>query len=433
MAGVFLALFLPGYYQIIDQRYLAPIDDYNSDLCDEIAVSNTGKYMFTREGYWENNKAFEYSKALYTLVGVDILYTKAAYEKAINGVINVINDVASEYRKADLGKNLLLLMTGSVSGNVASQRFYFNADPSMIFQREHMSTGFSTIYGDCPATFTHFNSENANLEIQFANFQRTGDLDYDSNCTIAVDPTNFGYDPRTNSNHFTVKIDLRTLVTAVSLNENIMDFNVLTEIPDSIKQVAINGTLYEFRNYYDARYAGMRPVSCMTAPIAVGCFIFIGKTMTLPVFNHIGASFDFPAPCDCESLTAEDLSDRFHPCNLFVWMTSLVFFNTEDPIDVLYLASKFRFSEPKISFNSAIFYTQFFTTNPIVKNVSERVDIFSAVQSFTGKYPTILSTSYWDSAVFHWSVNDYFVQIQNGACREVVSLDDQARSESSTL
>jgi hypothetical protein len=157
----------------------------------------------------------------------------------------------------------------------------------------------------------------------------------------AMDPELFGYNVISSPERFVVSYDIRTLVTAMAVNLEIIDVTDITEIPSFRQELDLGGLTVGYRSYYDPKYAGMKPVKCVFLPGQQPiCVMDIGNTVAFPVFNHLGADSQSPELCDCSVLSPEVLQDQEHNCNLFRFLSGLLVFNINDNGNFLFYLSQ---------------------------------------------------------------------------------------------
>jgi hypothetical protein len=167
----------------------------------------------------------------------------------------------------------------------------------------------SYVLADCNAAATSsFNPGSGELQVTY----QVAAYMSNPNCSLAAPPSLFGYKSYVPTDTFSIKFDVRTLVTCVALNSMIANPNALQMTAESTfvyEDAAGVNTTYPIAAYVDPRYPGMRPVQCMFPGLPNNvpfCLMIIGTVYAVPIFNHAGKSFDLPLPCNC---TAEELSD----------------------------------------------------------------------------------------------------------------------------
>jgi hypothetical protein len=81
------------------------------------------------------------------------------------------------------------------------------------------------------------------------------------------------------------------------------------------------GVNYTTSSYTNPQFPGMAPITCISNDDVPHCVLPIGDTFALPIYNHAGANFSLPEPCNCSVLTVEDLADQYNPCNVFAFIS----------------------------------------------------------------------------------------------------------------
>jgi hypothetical protein len=172
----------------------------------------------------------------------------------------------------------------------------------------------SNVLSDCNAPATSsFNPGSGELQVTY----QVSAYMSNPNCSHVAPPGLFGYKSYVPTDTFSIKFDVRTLVTCVALNSRIASPYALQETAQS--SFVYKNITYPIAAYVDPRYPGMRPVQCMYPGLPHNtpfCFMIIGMIYAVPIFNHAGANFSLPEPCNCtaEELAGSDISTN--PLNL---------------------------------------------------------------------------------------------------------------------
>jgi hypothetical protein len=175
----------------------------------------------------------------------------------------------------------------------------------------------SNVLSDCNAPATSsFNPGSGEMQVTYQLSEYTSN----PNCSSVAPPGLFGYKTYVPTDTFSIKFDVRTLVTCVALNSQIVSPSVLQVTGRS--NFNYKNATYPRVAYVDPRYPGMRPVQCMLTGLAHGpplCLMIVGTVYVVPIFNHAGRSFFLPEPCNCtaEEVSGSDISTNpFNLCEL---------------------------------------------------------------------------------------------------------------------
>jgi hypothetical protein len=217
---------------------------------------------------------------------------------------------------------------------------------------------------------------------------------------------------------------VRTLVTSLAINLNVTLLTDMVEIPGFNSQYTFEDVAYNVSSYYDPKYPGMAPLTCISAPVTQ-CILAIGEVFALPVFNHAGASPNVPTVCDCAVLSAEYLSSRYSQCNLFNFLSGFIFWagTNGSPNPVFEMAIGYGYDYASINadaFNASFTASYWGVTSPDREDLNEAETRRNAYSfcNVSGYGPCSLVTfSSFDTNPNSWAVSEYYYQLQTGACR----------------
>lgn len=305
-----------------------------------------------------------------------------------------------------------------ISPNNNAERFYLVGSPTTVFNRQKTIGALSNVAGDCLlAPTSTFDQANGLLTIEY-NYE---DFVNDPICNATVDPTLFGYSSECNPDVLTAKIDIRSLITAHALNVGVLLTETLTEIVTDRIDILFNGITYIGQSFVNPNFPGMAPVYCISYQNTPHCVLLIGQVYGIPIYNHAGASTEWPEPCDCATLTQEELDDRNNNCNLFQFITGFLFFNTLSNYPLIALGT----SITGVELNNAAFNATFMgskwginSQNYTELNVAWRREDayrFCNVSGYSCSFLTF--SSYGGNNV----ISGYFYNVPTGACRDTIS------------
>jgi hypothetical protein len=277
-AGLFYYLFETNKGTV----FLSPRSEQdNTATCEVVPATNTGIFLATRNGLWGGANGFQYSDAFFSLSAVNLQVTEKEYRTRFTILSQGLKKIGNEMKHSDLGVNLLYWMSFSAlydTSNTAN-RVSLIGDPSVVLNRQYTFGSITNALGTC-----YFDDASAVFDPTLS--VMTYSIPYESYKTVCMDiggdPQNLGANQFTNSSNFDVKVDLKSLVTALAVNYGILKYEYLIEIP-ALRQEdpSLNLTVKAF---YDPKYPGMSPIQCLTRS---SCAVKIGPTnMGIPFFHQ---------------------------------------------------------------------------------------------------------------------------------------------------
>jgi len=362
--GFFLYFFITSFSAAISEKFLALSG--SSGHCNDVLSSPSATLLADYNGYWEGEALFSYSESLYNFQ-MNNWATNLSNYQYVMGVmlgensLQVVGELAVNY---NLASNLLTWMSYSgivISENSEKQKFTMNGDPTVIFDRKHQRGSIGNYFGDCNAeSSTTFNSGTSMMSITYNYAEFTNN----PNCSGTVNLADMGYNPAFDGEYFSLSYDVRSLASAVAVNQQVQYpdnfwFIAGTEMNYTYEQ---DGTsyLYVMGQGFDDRYPGMEPVLCggdpynyTAAPPFCG-FLINNKVFALPLFDSYGADDTVPSYCDCSDGTGQTPN-----CNIFNFLSGLLFFppsaaanyNQENAIFQL-LHSSLPYNVSKFAYNA---------------------------------------------------------------------------------
>jgi hypothetical protein len=445
---IYLLIFIYGYESEINQTFLSPASE-NSSYCKSISVSNTGQYLASQDGYWEGSIDFKYSDAAYIITLVNLAYTQSEYVDDFTYVFESLEELGSTLLPyLDLGINLILWMSytqiGSLSG---TQRFSLAGSPLQIFNRQKTYGAIIGVNGTCNVfSRSVFDSKNGVFTLTYDNVEA---LRNNSNCLQAiVDPSLFGYLPIVDGNSFSISFDSRAMISTLAVNMKLLQTEYLVQIHSF--NFTFDNVNYSVHEYYDPKYKAMQPIKCTKALYYNDesvCIMQIGSVYALPFFNHVGMSEDYSLPCDCGSLSREDLNDEQHPCNLFKFVSGFVFYPTSSPNELFQLIMQQYNADNKLyglnqktayaSFVASYYgktsiYKDYLQSSAYLTNAFDFCNLQTATSTNNGnnnniKNRTCSMLTFTSFDVFYSTgdnnaINEDYFQVKNGACRDTISM-----------
>jgi hypothetical protein len=197
-----------------------------------------------------------------------------------------------------------------------------------VLDRANTYGTVSNVLGDCNASSTStFDSNTGVITVNYALEE------YMNNpmCSLTGgDPYLFGYNAIGFSKDIIITVDSRSVMTASTISQDLLYAGAL-QITDEGVWSLNETTSYKITSYVDPRYPGMKPVFCIllnTSEPAPGyavnprCLVVVGNMYALPVFNHAGADYSQPVPCNCsEQIPLGVRTNRNNQCTHYYCMS----------------------------------------------------------------------------------------------------------------
>jgi hypothetical protein len=184
--------------------------------------------------------------------------------------------------------------------------------PLSVLNRANTYGTVSNVLGDCNASSTgSFNPTTGIMSVSYIVEEYVNN----PSCNFTGgNPEFFGYNSFGFSKDMTISIDVRSVVTANAVNDNIL--NVLNLQVTAKGYFFFDNYNYTTSYYVDPRYPGMKPILCifLNGTRVPQCLIMVGNIYALPLFNHGGFSFTDPILCNCTQQLELDVETN--PYNL---------------------------------------------------------------------------------------------------------------------
>jgi hypothetical protein len=428
--AIFIYVFLNGYLASVNTTFLSPSTGTEpSRDCVLIPTVITGTFLATIDGKWQGKTGFQYAKAAYELSVTSMSLSYKEYDLLMNAVFDSLQQVKQLAVNFDLAYNLVYWMSGvfiPYSNNLV-QRFYFVGTPLEILNRNKITGTLSNVYGNCKATSkAKFDSSTGILSLSYLYSEYITIPE----CTNITQPEALGYIGSADVNDFSISLDVRSLITCVAVNLGVLGVEYLVEIPSYDKEFTFEGQTYIATSFYDPKYKGMAPISCIALENRTNCVIVLeNQVYGVPVFNHVGTSASMPIPCNCSTLNAEQLSDRYFACNLFAFLAGVLYYPTTTPYDIMRLWTYngaigyygLFVSPVNIDSYYPMYYDSFFGLNSVNATQFQKPSVRQAAYDFcnvpgTNNTCSFLTFTLFDNYPTSWAVSDNYYQVATGAC-----------------
>lgn len=374
--ALFLYILITGYFLQIRQEYLAPSErNLNNPLCKSVPFTHSGSFLMDINGNWEGNPQFSYSDAVYVLSADNLGITTQEYGVMVDDFHTKVTYLGQTIAPhLDVAQQLLTWMTfvHSPPTLAANARFYLNADPAVIFQRQYLSVSLVDEYRVCrSAHHLAFDPATATLRWTLS----VAAYEEDANCSAIAQPHLLGaisnYTVPIGTNNATteadaidaetwdVQIDMRTLMIALALNLGLLNrtdcqrvagsdtfihvANLSSSLLDEEPSLKGDLTAVPFASYLDTRYPGMLPVWCGTSAVFPHCVVRLGTAMGFPLLHHAGNASAVPSQLAERCLCTSSMSIS-PACHTFRLMVGVVFYNAGDTSSALLVRLAARYT-----------------------------------------------------------------------------------------
>ena len=466
--AIFVYFVVQSYDNAVDQAFIS-ISSGGGATCNSVPISITGTFLADKKGNWEGSPAFVYSSALYSISLNNFqVQSYSEYERMMSVFNESLHSFGEISKFQDLTTNLVIwtgyrryysvqaTQTLNISdiGFGQLQAIELTGLPSQIFNLYYVQGTIGSSHGYCnvPTSTVGFDQSNNDLLMTYnhANYSSS------TICEDASHASTLGYVETFDDNEFSVHVDVRSFITAMAVNLDILPIDDLAIANYEIQTFTTANTTFELGQYYDLRYPEMDPILCVkntsiydtqslkniyssyhngtfttnSIPFNNICFYSVGNTVTLPIFNHFGSSKVQPKSCSCKAYGLEDDS-----CNIFNFLTTLLFY----PIPKTGSASNFLIiSQVTNIIDLIIRHDSFRTVNNLAYNASWAgaakaygdmapytrsslwlKDQFSFCTTEKGSCSLMVFNSYNPTDQL---VSEYKYQLVNGSCRNKITI-----------
>lgn len=292
-----------------------------------------GDFLADTSGLWQWSDSFFPPNAVYKFELDQFQVSSTAYPAIMTELKGAVQYYGSIMMNLTLAENLVY-WTSWYTGDVVDgkvQKFYMFSNPAIIFDREYIEGTVSNVYSDCNASsLGSFDASNYLLSLVFdANEFMSNDQ-----CVSIINPTYLGYNAIYDGNDFSIGIDVRSLMTTLSINNLVIPLESLSVMPDQLFSYDYANITYAFGKYYDPRYPGMKPVSCISNNEILDaegyafqyCFFSLkANQYALPLFNHFGYDVHEPSYCECDGTFSYVYTRHIFCCVNFYLMSCMWF------------------------------------------------------------------------------------------------------------
>jgi len=415
----FVYFIYTGYQEERTKAFIAL--DPSDGVCDKVPKSVNGQFYGDFSGKWEGTDGFQYSNSLYVLNLNNFRHSVSDYRHMMDAVGDSLDVLGTAAFDFDLAENLAYWMAWEVQlpGADTVNTFRMTGQPEVIFHREYVFGVFASVGGEClTSRTTEYDKANAVLKVTYDE----PSLAADDVCAATVKPENMGWIREYDFNEFKLEIDVRSLVIAFAVNNHILDYNSLEEVTGTGRTIDFNGTTIKTTEMFFNRYPGHKTIECSTVDNKVVCGMLFGDTFALPIFNHYGASFDYPLSCNCSLGFGTELY-----CNVFDFMVGVIFYNINDtytsPDNKIHpnawatMNLAYRYSDPKElnrrAFNASYAATMYGEyTDPKWRETAYE---FCHSEEFNTSCSILLFNAYDDVS---FTASEFYYQVKLGACND---------------
>ena len=207
----------------------------------------TGSFYASNTGIWDTNNTFVANSAIYQFDYVSIKQDNTEFSAMMTGFFNGngYTQMKSGSEKQDLAMNLLTWSSYRLSDSFGYGRvtFYLAGDASYIFNTRYHISKIATVDGYCNAlASTSYQSSSSVVSVKYSHKEFISD----PICQAALIPELFGFNSVLDGDNFEIKIDVRSFLTALSVNFGLNNLQQLEKIQDT----TLSGLTISYRDIY---------------------------------------------------------------------------------------------------------------------------------------------------------------------------------------
>lgn len=210
--GSLLYFFYSGYIASTSQDYMSV--DSSSGSCKYIPKEISGTYLADNKGLWDSHVNFRSSRASYEFTVKSLAVTNREYSAMMDDIERAIMEVGQGALQRDLYMNLLYWTTWEYRAPDSASNFYFKADISSVFNKEHHQAAVASALGSCPVpALTTYDISSATFTIAY---------DYAaymaSSCDAILGPGTMGHS-QAFGGAFSISVDMHSYMIAAAVRK----------------------------------------------------------------------------------------------------------------------------------------------------------------------------------------------------------------------
>jgi hypothetical protein len=241
--------------------FLSPISATSGSICEPVLSPVSATYLADSNGYWETSTYFDTSRALYQFTFHNYYVNNSGWVEIMNELEGQLQGVGNLMSTLMLPSNILYwtawsghFVSTTEVAEPTTQYFNMFADVAVIFNRQYVHGIISNVDSDCNAsTSSTFNPSTYIISTTYTYEEFVSN----PRCSAVVDPALVGYNSFYDGDQFSLSMDVRSLVTALAVNENIISVTLLRPVMNSLTTYLYRNTLYVIGDFYSPRYPGM--------------------------------------------------------------------------------------------------------------------------------------------------------------------------------
>mmetsp|Transcript_32322 Transcript_32322/g.32945 ORF Transcript_32322/g.32945 Transcript_32322/m.32945 type:complete len:665 (-) Transcript_32322:18-2012(-) len=314
--GAIAGLFYYNYIASRESHYMSLSSD--NGYCKQVAKSISGTYDMDFFGYWTDNSNFNPSRAKYYFTMNSFSHTESEYGQIVLLIKQAISQIGYEATSRTLADNLLYWMswTKEITDTPYSHTLRMSGSIDRIFDRSSKQAVISSKTYSCGAIpIVDYNHLNGILTVKYSYTEYTNEI----TCNSISSASNLGYVASSDGDEFSLRMNMRTLMTALAVNKGVLDYSYLIDVHVDTPSVfnftrpGYASVLYTSAKKTDERYPGMTPMHCYesitTIPSGLTvpkyfCTSLISSVYGYPFLTHKGlagqGSYGQYEPIKCE-------------------------------------------------------------------------------------------------------------------------------------
>jgi len=257
-AVIFSLLVWETYESTLNTVFLSP--NSTSGICYPALRPLSMTVLADTFGSWQSAALFDSSRAVYSFTFQEYTVNNAGWKNTTGNLQGSMAIIGALMTNLTLPINILYwtswtgFFDAHGSNGNTTQEFNLYGDVAIIFNRQYVHGLISNVDSDCNATSTsNFDPATYILSTEYSYKEFVSN----PSCSKIINPVQVGYDGLYDGDSFVLEMDMRSLVTAMAVNQNVITLRELRGVPGSFGPYIYRGVAYVLGNYYSTRYPGM--------------------------------------------------------------------------------------------------------------------------------------------------------------------------------
>jgi hypothetical protein len=258
-----------GHRQLRNEAFLSP--DLYAGECNEVPLAITSVYESDSNGKWDTQAGFVPTLSMYALDLRGTKVTNDEYPEVMQDFQEKFRAQADKNAKRDLSYNMVTLASYNLANNHKQISIFTNARAEKVFGSVVFASALSNQYGRCWGSYATYDAASGTINYNI-DFKYNDTLDYyEGNMCTQVHPSDFSSDDIDDNGMKSLKFDIRSIATAVSINLGLTRLSedlAMIRPPqwyyDYYQEVFVQVNISDdaFSRYVDPYYEDMTPIYC---------------------------------------------------------------------------------------------------------------------------------------------------------------------------